>query len=106
LNEKTTEDYPHCKTKDIYHYAIFILCIIGDSPTYLPASTSLQQHRRHVGGVVNNHRSIPPLTSSTPPQRSSTSEQQLLSATHRLSFGKLMTMMNNDHIDVQNQTKM
>jgi hypothetical protein len=45
------------------------------------------------------------MTSGSPPRRSSTNEQQFVPATHRLSLGKAVTMINNDNTDVQNPTK-
>ncbi len=84
--------------------SLSIVFITGDSPTSVSTSTSLQ-HRRQISGYVNNHRSVPPITSTTPPRRSSTSEQQLISAIHRLSFSKPTTMINNDNTDVQSPTK-
>jgi len=81
-----------------------IVCITGDSPTSVSTSTSVQ-HRRQISGFVNNHRSVPPITSSTPPRRSSTSEQQLVSATHRLSLTKPTAMINNDNTSIQSPTK-
>lgn len=76
----------------------------GDSPTSGSTSTSLQ-HRRQISGYINNHRTVPPITSATPPRRSSTSEQQLVSAIHRLSLTKPTTMINNDNTTVQSPTK-
>jgi hypothetical protein len=85
-------------------YLNSIVCITEDSPTSVSTSASIQ-HRRQISGYVNNHRSVPSLTNATPPRRSSTSEQQLVSATHRLSLGNPITMINNDNIEIQSPTK-
>jgi hypothetical protein len=85
--------------------SISIVCIQGDSITSVSTSTSLQ-HRRQISGFVNNHRSVPPITSTTPPRRSSTNEQQLMSATQRLSLTKPITMINHDNTTIQSPTKM
>jgi len=51
---------------------------------------------------VNNHRSIPPITSASPPRRSSITEQQTMSIPPQsLNLTKSIPIHHNDNSDVQ-----
>ncbi len=72
----------------------FLLLITGDSG---------QQHRREISGYVNNHRTVPSMTSNTPPRRSSIPEQRIISVAKRFSLNKQNLMINN--VDMNSPAK-